>query len=143
VDGLGYVAIGQQAGALAAPLDPRALPRFPINEHYADVASFALKAASLPMPIKSVTPWDPQIKSENPPKLQLELESGALPAGALHCYENGPEMGIQWQDEAKTKFTIQASKPMQAGRDRYNCTAFVHGRYFWYSHMWLLAPSAE
>ena len=143
VDGLGYVAFGQQAGALATPLDPRALPRFPINEHYADVASFAIKAASLPLPLKSVTPWDPQIRAENPPKLKLELEPDAVPAGALHCYENGPEMDLQWQDEAKTRLSIQASKPMQAGRDRYNCTAYVHGRYYWYSHMWLLAPGAE
>lgn len=143
VNGLGYVAFGQQAGALGAPLDPRALPRFPINEHYADVESFALKAASLPMPLKSVTPWDPQIRAENPPKLELELAQDAVPANALHCYENGPEMGIHWQDEAKTRFTLQAGKPMEAGRDRYNCTAMVNGRYFWYSHMWLLAPSAD
>jgi biofilm PGA synthesis lipoprotein PgaB len=146
VDGLGYIAFGQQAGVMSAPLDPRALPRFPINEHYADLATFAIKAAALPLPLKSVTPWDPQIRAENPPKLGLELEPGesaAFVASALHCYENGPEMDIQWQDQAKTKLTIQASKAMQAGRDRYNCTAFVHGRYFWYSHMWLLAPSGE
>jgi biofilm PGA synthesis lipoprotein PgaB len=143
VDGLGYVAFGQQAGALSAPLDPRALPRFPINEHYADVASFSLKAAALPMPLKSVTPWDPQIKAENPPALDLEFQPGALPANTLHCYENGPEMELKWQDDAKTRLTIKAGKPMQAGRERYNCTAYVKGRYFWYSHMWLLAPSAE
>lgn len=143
VDGLGYVAFGQQAGAVTAPLDPRALPRFPINEHYADVASFALKAASLPMPLKSVTPWDPQVRAENPPKLELELDTSVVPPGSLHCYENGPEMNIQWQDETKTKFTIQAAKAMEAGRDRYNCTAFIHGRYYWYSHMWLFAPSSE
>ncbi|HEX4300883.1 MAG TPA: polysaccharide deacetylase family protein [Gammaproteobacteria bacterium] len=143
VNGLGYVAFGQQAGVMSAPLDPRALPRFPINEHYADVAGFAIKAAALPMPLKSVTPWDPQIRAENPPKLGLELEPGAIPADVLHCYQNGPEMDIQWQDQAKTKLTIQATKAMQAGRDRYNCTAFVHGRYYWYSHMWLLAPSGE
>ena len=143
VVGLGYVAFGQQGGALAEPLDPRALPRFPINEHYADVATFALKAAALPMPFKSVTPWDPQIRGENPPKLELELETGEVPGSAMHCYENGPELELQWQDEAKTKFTIQASKPIQAGRDRYNCTAYVNGRYRWYSHMWLLAPGPE
>ena len=143
VDGLGYVAFGQQAGALAAPLDPRALPRFPIDEHYGDVASFALKAAALPMPFKSVLPWDPQIKAENPPKLELELDTTVVPAAAVHCYENGPEMKLGWLDASKTRFTLQADKPMQAGRDRYNCTAYVHGRYYWYSHMWLLAPSGE
>jgi hypothetical protein len=95
------------------------------------------------MPFKSIAPWDPQIKVENPPKLDLELESGDVPGSAMHCYENGPELELKWQDQAKTRFTIQANQPMQAGRDRYNCTAYVHGRYRWYSHMWLLAPSGE
>ncbi len=143
VNGLGYVAFGQQAGVMAAPLDPRALPRFPINEHYAAVPEFALKAAALPFPAKSFSPWDPQIKGNNPPKLDVQLEAGALPAAALHCYQNGPEMTIDWQDGDKTHFSIQAEKRLDVGRDRYNCTAFVGGRYRWYSHMWLLAPSAE
>jgi hypothetical protein len=52
-------------------------------------------------------------------------------------------MDLQWLDADKTRFILQAAKPMSAGRDRYNCTALVHGRYYWYSHMWLLAPSAE
>ena len=141
VGGLGYVAFGQQDGALSAPLDPRALPRFPIDDHYGDLASFALKAAALPMPLKSVTPWDPQVTTENPPALELRLMPGVVPPDALRCYENGPPMPIHWQDEAKTTFIIQADKPMQVGRDRYNCTALVGGRYYWYSHMWLLSPS--
>lgn len=143
VNGLGYVAFGQQAGVLGAPLDPRALPRFPINEHYADVAQFALKAAALPFPAESLEPWDPQVRAENPPELSVQLEPGMLPASALHCYQNGPEMPITWQDPEKTRFSIRAEKPLEVGRDRYNCTAFVHGRYYWYSHMWLLSPSAE
>lgn len=143
VEGLGYVAFGQQAGVIGAPFDPRALPRFPINEHYGDVASFALKAAALPFPAKSITPWDPAVKAENPPKLEVELERGALPAAALHCYQNGPEMEVQWLDADKTRFSIVAGKPLEVGRDRYNCTAYVHGRYLWYSHMWLTAPSGE
>lgn len=143
VNGLGYVAFGQQAGVMGAPLDARALPRFPINEHFGDVAEFALKAAALPFPVKSVAPWDPQIHGNNPPRLEMELEPGVLPAQALHCYQNGPEMSVQWLDEGQTRFAIQAEKALGVGRDRYNCTAYVHGRYFWYSHMWLLAPGGE
>jgi peptidoglycan/xylan/chitin deacetylase (PgdA/CDA1 family) len=143
VNGMGYIAFGQQAGALSAPLDPRALPRFPINEHYAEVQDFALRAAALPFPLKDVTPWDPAIKAENPPKLELDLTPGAVPASAVHCYQNGPAMDIAWLDADKTRFMLQAPKPMSAGRDRYNCTAYVGGRWLWYSHMWLLAPSGE
>ncbi|HEX7966143.1 MAG TPA: polysaccharide deacetylase family protein [Gammaproteobacteria bacterium] len=140
VNGMGYVAFGQQAGVLAAPLDPRALPRFPISEHYGSVDEFAIKAAALPLPIKSVTPWDPEIRGNNPPKLEMQLEPGIVPASAVHCYQNGPEMVLSWLDAEKTRFTIQADKPLDPGRDRYNCTAYRKGRFFWYSHMWLLAP---
>lgn len=141
VNGLGYVAFGQQAGVLTSPLDPRALPRFPINEHYAAVDDFALRAAALPMPFKSVAPWDPEIHAENPPRLEATLDTETVPAAALHCYENGPEMHVEWLDGGKTHFAIRASKPVGVGRDRYNCTAYVDGRYRWYSHMWLLAPT--
>ena len=141
VNGLGYVAFGQQAGVMDAPLDPRAAPRFPINEHYAAVHDFALRAQALPLPLKSIAPWDPEIHRDNPPKLEATLDTGAVPAEALHCYENGPEMRLTWLDEGKTRFSVRAAKPMGEGRDRYNCTALVNGRYRWYSHMWLLAPS--
>jgi|SRR5215469_8918827 len=141
VNGLGYVAFGQQAGVLSTPLDPRALPRFPINEHYASVEDFALRAQALPMPFKSLAPWDPEIHAANPPKLEATLDTSVVPPTAMHCYENGPEMHLEWLDSGKTHFAIRAEKPVGVGRDRYNCTADVNGRYYWYSHMWLLAPN--
>ena len=140
VNGLGYTAFGQQAGVMSAPLDPRALPRFPIDEHYGDVQGFALRAAALPLPIKSLSPWDPQLGHENPPRLEIDLEPGAVPPESLHCFLNGPPMQITWLDADKTRFTLKADTAIPEGRGRYNCTALVKGRYYWYSHMWLLAP---
>lgn len=140
VNGLGFVAFGQEAGALSAPLDPRALPRFPIEEHYGDLAGFSLKAQSLPLPIKQLTPWNPLITSNNPPRLVVTLVPDVLPPDVLHCYLNGPPMPIHWLDTAKTQFSLQAERALEVGRSRYNCTALVDGRYYWYSHMWLLPP---
>lgn len=140
VTGLGYTAFGQESGALAEPLDPRALPRYPVNEHYGDLATFALKAASLPMPVKTVTPWNPLVQDTNPPRMEVTLEAGKVPPERLHCYLNGPATPVVWLDEARTRFAVQGSEPMSAGRARYNCTARVAGRYYWYSHMWLLPP---
>lgn len=140
VTGLGFTAFGQESGALHAPLDPRALPRYPVNEHYGDIPTFALKAASLPLPVVSVAPWNPLVSNTNPPRVVINLVPGAVPAQALHCYRNGPEMRIDWLNAAKTQFALQSEEPMSAGRLRYNCTAQVNGRYFWYSHMWLLPP---
>lgn len=140
VNGLGYVAFGQQAGVLGLPFDPRALPRFPINEHFGDLQDFALRAAALPMPIVDVKPWDPLLKQNNPPQLEVTLEAGTVPAEALHCFLNGPPMQVTWLDAGKTRFAVQAAVALPEGRDRYNCTALVKGRYRWYSHMWLQTP---
>ena len=140
VNGLGYVAFGQQAGVMSAPLDPRALPRFPIDEHYGDVQGFALRAAALPFPIISLQPWDPELRGNNPPRLEISLTPDAVPPDALHCYLNGPPMHVDWLDDAKTRFALKTDAPIPEGRGRYNCTALVNGRYFWYSHMWLQPP---
>ncbi|MGH8372647.1 MAG: polysaccharide deacetylase family protein [Gammaproteobacteria bacterium] len=140
VTGLGFTAFGQESGALSAPLDPRALPRYPVNEHYGDLATFALKADSLPLPLQSATPWNPLVHNTNPPRLEINLVPDSIPAGALHCYRNGPQMPIDWLNDSKTRFALQAAEPMSAGRTRYNCTAQINGRYYWYSHMWLLPP---
>ncbi len=142
VNGLGFVAFGQQDGAIGEPFDPRALPRFPIEEGYSDLASFALKAASLPMPIDSLQPSNPLVTAvNNPPRLELSLIPGRIPSGALHCYLKGLPMPINWLNAARTRLSIQAQQPLDIGRTRYNCTALVKGRYYWYSHMWLLPPA--
>ena len=140
VNGLGFVAFGQQAGVMDAPLDGRALPRFPIDEHYGDVQGFALRAAALPLPIKSLTPWDPELRGNNPPRLEIDLQPGAVPPEALHCFLNGPPMRIEWLDAGKTRFALKTDGAIPEGRGRYNCTALVSSRYYWYSHMWLKAP---
>ncbi|MGB9428796.1 MAG: polysaccharide deacetylase family protein [Gammaproteobacteria bacterium] len=140
VNGLDFVAFGQEAGAVSEPLDPRALPRFPIEEHYADLPSFILKARSLPMPITRLEPWNPLVTNNNPPRLVMTLEPGAIPPAALHCYLNGPPMTITWLDAARTRFSLQTDHALGVGRSRYNCTAQVSGRYYWYSHVWLLPP---
>ena len=83
VNGLGFVAFGMEAGALGEPLDPRALPRFPIEEHYGGLAGFILKAQSLPLPIKQLAPWNPVITRNNPPRLTVTLVPDAVPPDAL------------------------------------------------------------
>jgi poly-beta-1,6-N-acetyl-D-glucosamine N-deacetylase len=140
VTGLGYTAFGQESGVVSAPLDARALPRYPVNEHYGDLATFELKAGSLALPVQSVMPWNPLVHGNNPPRLEITLVPGVIPADALHCYRNGPAMTVNWTNDTRTRFVLQAAEPMSAGRLRYNCTAQIEGRYYWYSHMWLLPP---
>ena len=59
VTNLGYVAFGQQSGAVGKTSDQRALPRFPMAEVYANIEDFAVKVATRPLPVAAVEPWDP------------------------------------------------------------------------------------
>ena len=137
---LGFIALGQESGVASVPLDSRAVPRFPINQHFGSVPAFTLRASALPMPVRSVRPWDPAVTGINPPRLTVTLEPGVIPPSALHCYLNGPALVITWLNPERSRYAIQAGSALPAGHDRYNCTARVHGRYYWYSHMWVVVP---
>lgn len=140
VNRLGFVAFGQESGVAAAPLDIRAVPRFPLNQHYGSVAEFAIRAAAMPMPTQTVQPWDPEVSRDNPPQMQVTLLPGIVPEEALHCYLNGPPLNVSWSKTGLFRFTVKAPSALAAGHYRYDCTALVNGRYYWYSHMWLVPP---
>jgi peptidoglycan/xylan/chitin deacetylase (PgdA/CDA1 family) len=134
----GYWAFGQHSGSIGPLSDVRALPRFPIAEAFADMASFKIKALSLPMPVLYQDPVDPQT-SEKRPTLTVKLAPSELNAEQLACYLNGKQMHIRWLKPGES-FDVQADKDLPAGRSRYNCTAPDRSskRYFWYSHLWIL-----
>lgn len=138
VQAMGYVAFGQHSGAFDASTDQRALPRFPVNERYAALDDFKLKAHTLAMPVESVTPWDPVIAASEAPRMVVELGDSQMRPGSLACYFGSERMQPQW-DEAQRQFTVQATAALPDGRSRYNCTARHrdNGRYFWFSHLWI------
>jgi peptidoglycan/xylan/chitin deacetylase (PgdA/CDA1 family) len=144
---MGYTAFGQHSGPAGFHDDLRALPRFPINEHYAGMADFRLKAASLAFPLASVTPWDPVLGQDNPPRLEIQLEDTKARLSQLNCYVSGQgKVNEQWLDKDHGRFAIEAPAPLPMGRSRYNCTApsVQQGRYYWYSHLWIrLEPDAR
>lgn len=139
---LGYLAFGQHSGAIAPYSDPRALPRFPINEHFSDPESFARKLASLPLPLAEQTPWEPQTEQVgNPPLLALRLrDDGGVDARSISCYL-GDGTPLQPQVHDPLRLTVRAPAPLGPGRSRYNCTAPAgNGRYYWFSQPWFNGP---
>ena len=132
-------AFGQHSGAVGPGSDLRALPRFPMAEAFAGLDDFRDKVRALPMPVESATPWSPI--TENPSPLLAITLKGDLPSHAqLACYASGQgRIAVQW-DESGRRFTTQAGKPPTGGRTRYNCTApsGTAGRYYWYSHPWIV-----
>ncbi|MGE0080968.1 MAG: polysaccharide deacetylase family protein [Thiohalomonadaceae bacterium] len=137
VQALGYVGFGQHSGAIGATSDRRALPRYPMAENYAAVQEFALKAASLPLPIAAVEPAEPLVR-KNPPRLTLTLADSAPPLNTVRCYAGGAALPITVLSERR--FSVSAEHPLPRGRSRYNCTAPDAGgtRYHWFSQPWLI-----
>ncbi|MFQ5465372.1 MAG: polysaccharide deacetylase family protein [Thermodesulfobacteriota bacterium] len=140
---LGYVGFGQQSGPVGPYSDSRSFSRFPVAEAYADLKDFALKAESLPLPVRSVRPWDPVLPAgERRPLLELGLaETGAGVIGRVSCFVSGQgRVEVEWTDRGKGLFTVRAPEPLGTGRARYNCTAPSgrDGRFFWYSHIWIV-----
>ncbi|MCC6207047.1 MAG: polysaccharide deacetylase family protein [Gammaproteobacteria bacterium] len=147
VRGLGFTAFGQQSGALGRWSDPRALPRFPMAEAYADPAGFRGKAAALALPVRAVEPWDPVIAGAAPPLMRITVasrpEDGDARLDALRCFDQGGEdIRVEriGQDGNDAVFAVRAARGLPPGRSRYNCTApsaSMPERYYWFSHLWL------
>lgn len=135
VHAMGYIAFGQHSGALGPLSDRRALPRYPMAESFAALEPFARKAASLPLPVVKAEPWEPHTGTHNPPQLTLTLQQ---PLRGIACYNAaGQALPLIWLDN--THLQVQAQEPLRSGRSRYNCTAPAGGgRWYWYSHPWLV-----
>lgn len=148
ITGMGYIGLGQQSGAANPLSDFSLLPRYPMAASYAKMTNFVLKVNSLPLPVIEQIPTSTLISENNvKPKLQVTLGKGSFQKKQLRCYaSNGGEMKVVWMDEQKTKFNVQANKPLPMGRSRYNCTApsMSGKRYYWHSHSWLrLMPDGK
>lgn len=134
----GYVAFGQESGALGPGSDFRALPRYPMNEHYGNLKGFAVKARSLPLPVSDVDPWNPVQPANARPRLTFTVKGSKVGLDRLACYLRGDRLAVEPLGDGR--FSVRSPHPLPSGRSRYNCTAPYPGtnRYYWYSHLWLL-----
>ena len=135
----GLTGFGQQSGAVSRYSDRRVLPRFPINEAYGDLTGFRTKALSVGLPIDAFTPQNPIIATPRP-RLEVTLAEPLQRANQLSCYASGQgRLNIEWLDDDKRRFAVQATEDLPAGRSRYNCTAptGAPGRYYWFSQLWI------
>ncbi|RRJ83186.1 polysaccharide deacetylase family protein [Aestuariirhabdus litorea] len=146
VEALGYVAFGQQSGAMGTQSDFAFLPRFPASGAYAGVDDLAVKLWSLPLPVVAETPASMVLpEAELRPRLELQLAPGAYRDHQLACFASGQgRMPVQVDrisvgGEERIRVTVRAEQGLEPGRSRYNCTApDLRGqRYYWYSKPWL------
>jgi peptidoglycan/xylan/chitin deacetylase (PgdA/CDA1 family) len=136
---LGYVAFGQQSGPAGWTSGTEQLPRFPVAKAYADVDALRDKLYSRPIPLTVLEP-DSRVLPGDPvrPELRLEIPNGPYRRDALRCYVAGqPPADVSRDGDI---VTVRATKPLGAGRSKYNCTmpsATESGVYHWYSHLWI------
>jgi biofilm PGA synthesis lipoprotein PgaB len=145
IEDLGFVALGQQSGAVWAGSDFVDLPRFPLSGVYASMNSFQTKMQSLPMAVDSARPLsrskDNTLDSdETLPVLRLQLANKSQVV--LNCFASGQD-AINVDYKGAGLYEIQAKEALPKGRSRYNCThaSDAPGRYFWYSFAWIKRDS--
>ena len=137
VEALGFIGIGQQSGAIGASTKLSRIPRYPAAGQYADLANLAQKLRTLAFDITHYLSADQQI-TDNPPTLRLQIKVNDFLPGQLRCYAGTEALEPEWLNE--NTFEVTASKPLNRGRSRYNCTApslTKKGYFYWYSQPWL------
>ncbi len=141
---LGYIAFGQQSGALYGKGDLQSVPRFPFGGSFTALDDFILKVNTKPMPLTEVEFYgDNKQKQENlivreseKPWLVLTLSDDSL-LKKINCFATG--QGAITTAVIDNKLWVQPNKPLGTGRTRYNCTAYAgeKGRFYWYTQQWL------
>jgi biofilm PGA synthesis lipoprotein PgaB len=129
----GYNAFGQQSGPIANWDSPQALPRFPVNQSFADSPLMVTKLLSLPFP--DVLDRQDPIVTENPPTLRLR----SFPLiERVTCFD-GSGTPLERQAEGPD-YLFHAAAPLARGRNRYNCTCPSAGgaRFHWLSQFWFV-----
>jgi len=141
VSEMGLVAFGQQSGPIGFSADLRALPRFPMAERFAALSDFKQKLQSLAFSITAIRPWEPVATVKEAPRMEIALAKSDARLDQLSCFVSGQgAVAVEWLDRKTRHFSVQATAPLPRGRSRYNCTApsSQPGRYFWFSHLWIV-----
>ncbi len=137
VSKLGFIGIGQQSGAIGPLTKLTRIPRYPAAGQYADLTDLSQKFRTLAFPITGYLAAN-QVISSNPPVLRLEVKIEDFRAQQLRCYAGSEVLEPVWLND--NTFEVRASKPVNRGRSRYNCTApsiSKRGYFYWYSQPWL------
>ncbi|WP_084618330.1 polysaccharide deacetylase family protein [Cellvibrio sp. OA-2007] len=142
---LGYIAFGQQSGALYEKVDLQSVPRFPFGGSFTELDDFIMKVNTKPLPTRSVSFYRDKnteqknliVKAGDKPWLVLELDNAAL-LKKINCFATG--QGAITVEVIDNKLWAQAKQPLNPGRTRYNCTAYAgeKGRFYWYTQQWLV-----
>jgi peptidoglycan/xylan/chitin deacetylase (PgdA/CDA1 family) len=141
IENAGYVGFGQQSGAIGPTSNLLALPRYPMNERYAALDGFAVKASSKALPVRAKTPANPVRDTAQPPRWVVTLTEEGLPGTSPTCFYGNERLHPEWLIPGQ-QFAVQGEADLPIGRSRYNCTApDGEGGFYWLSQMWIYAEA--
>lgn len=143
VANLGYLAFGQQSGVLGPYSHRLALPRFAMNERFAEMDGFSLKVRTSPMPIERSAPIDPVRNTPQAPALTVTLAEEGLPVHGLACFYGSERLDPEWIEPGR-QFVVQGEANLPVGRSRYNCTMPMgNGRFWWFTQLWIYGAAGS
>lgn len=138
VNSLGFIAFGQQSGAIGPHSNPLLLPRFPLAGIYVGEDAFRDKINSLALPIQHPE-IEPLVTSSFMPPLSLKFLTetpGLTDLYRLTCYGPGGKMALA--EGEINEIIATPLEPVAVGRTRYNCTLPAsNGRFYWFSQLWM------
>lgn len=144
----GYVAAtAQRSGVIFKESNPYALPRFPMNLHYADIKGFKEKIGIHALQVVEAEPKDPVVSENNPPSLRLRIKNSQLHPRGLQCFVNGKRNCRLTKEQEKSgvlKVTMRSSNQLSSRRTLYTLTgpSYDGSTWFWYSYPWVM-PEEE
>lgn len=140
VAGFGFkTAFGQHSAAIHRVTDPLYLPRFALNETYADMDDFRLRVNTVGLPVRDITPADSYITRDNPPLVGFTVDPSIGSLNGLACYHS-QEGRVDVQILGTHRVEIRFSEPLPQGRSRLNCTMPAGGgRWYWFGMQYYTA----
>ena len=131
----GFVAaFGQHSGVMHADEDLFGLPRYALNERFGMLDRFRLAAATMPLPVKDLTPLERVLRDggENPPLIGFTVDSRIGELEQLRCYASNLSEPARLERLGERRIEVRLGTPFPAGRGRLNCTLpGPDGRWRW------------
>jgi peptidoglycan/xylan/chitin deacetylase (PgdA/CDA1 family) len=141
---LGFIALGQQSGAVGFDSDFLALPRFPFGGSFIELSDFAQKVQTLAFHLLQVDPED-TITDNTSPDVTLQFAPGDFNFRQVGCYAGGQPMQMEWLDQENGLVKLSTEQTFNLRRFRYLCTAPLRdsNRFYWYSKDWTRSTPAN
>jgi hypothetical protein len=132
------VAFGQHSGVINETSNLYYLPRFSLNERYAEIDRVKFAANAKGLGVYDFIPTDPTL-SENPPYIGFSLLDEKL-IPSIDCFVFDSKGQVEKElFKFNERIEIRLKRKLTKGRSRVNCTAKgIDNKWRWFGHQFYL-----